>query len=265
MTSEVFLKFLCRLVKDMKKKVFLIVDNLLVHHRPGADHQNLCAWGHKHAWLGQAIENSHFSCIDLRSLWRSRGAPANKDYWGRVNPIGPRSCYDEGKRCAEALLFAYRQQTNMGIKVGRIFNTYGPYMHPNDGRVVSNFIIQALKGELITLYGDGRQTRSFCYVDDLIELMMLFMDDENNFSGPMNMGNPGEFTMVELAGKIIELTGSKSTPVHMPLPEDDPKQRRPNIDEAKARYGWHPQVQLHDGLSKTIEYFGNLLMQGVIR
>ena len=190
--------------------------------------------------------------------------PQTEDYWGKVNPIGPRSCYDEGKRCAEALMFAYHRQTNLGIKVGRIFNTYGPYMHPNDGRVVSNFIIQALLGEPITLYGDGRQTRSFCYVDDLIDLMLFFMNDESGFPGPMNMGNPGEFTILELAEKIIELTGSKSGPVFMPLPTDDPKQRRPNIDEAQSRYGWTPKTHLNDGLSKTIEYFDSLLKRGVI-
>jgi UDP-glucuronate decarboxylase len=190
--------------------------------------------------------------------------PQTEDYWGKVNPIGPRSCYDEGKRCAEALMFAYRRQTNLDIKVGRIFNTYGPYMHPNDGRVVSNFIVQALLGEPITLYGDGRQTRSFCYVDDLIELMLLFMNDGSNFTGPMNMGNPGEFTILELAEKIIELTGSKSGLAFMPLPTDDPKQRRPNIDEAKSRYGWTPKTQLNDGLSMTIEYFDSLLKRGVI-
>ena len=191
--------------------------------------------------------------------------PQMEDYWGKVNPIGPRSCYDEGKRCAEALMFAYRRQTNLCVKVGRIFNTYGPYMHPNDGRVVSNFIIQALKGEPITIYGDGSQTRSFCYIDDLIELMLRFMDDESDFSGPMNMGNPGEFTMLELAGSIIELTRSRSVPTHMPLPADDPKQRRPNIEVAKSRYGWAPKTKLLDGLSKTIEYFDNLFKQGVIR
>jgi UDP-glucuronate decarboxylase len=190
--------------------------------------------------------------------------PQTEDYWGRVNPIGPRSCYDEGKRCAEALMFAYRRQTNLCVKVGRIFNTYGPYMHPNDGRVVSNFIIQALKGEPITIYGDGSQTRSFCYVDDLIELMIRFMDDESDFPGPMNMGNPGEFTMLELAESIIELTRSRSEPTYMPLPADDPRQRRPNIEVAKSRYGWTPKTQLRDGLSKTIEYFDNLLKRGVI-
>jgi len=190
--------------------------------------------------------------------------PQTEDYWGRVNPIGPRSCYDEGKRCAEALMFAYRQQTGLRIKVGRIFNTYGPFMHPNDGRVVSNFVVQALKGEPITIYGDGSQTRSFCYVDDLVELMIMFMDDQSDFPGPMNMGNPYEFTMLDLAKTIIELTGSKPALTHLPLPVDDPRQRRPNIDVAKRRYDWTPKTQLREGLAKTIEYFDRLLKQGVI-
>lgn len=191
--------------------------------------------------------------------------PQTEGYWGRVNPIGPRSCYDEGKRCAEALMFAYHGQTDLRIKVGRIFNTYGPYMHPNDGRVVSNFIIQALKGEPITIYGEGRQTRSFCFVDDLIELMIRFMDDESDFPGPMNMGNPGEFTMLELAEHIIKLTDSKSALVHKPLPADDPRQRKPNIDIATSRYGWRPKTHLREGLSRTVEYFDNLFKLGVIR
>jgi UDP-glucuronate decarboxylase len=191
--------------------------------------------------------------------------PQTEDYWGKVNPIGPRSCYDEGKRCAEALMFAYRRQTSLRIKVGRIFNTYGPYMHPNDGRVVSNFIVQALRGEPLTIYGEGNQTRSFCYVDDLIELMILFMDDESDFPGPMNMGNPGEFTILELAESIIHLAGSKSVLTHRPLPADDPKQRRPNINEAESRYGWTPKTLLSDGIFKTIEYFDSLFKRGVIR
>jgi UDP-glucuronate decarboxylase len=190
--------------------------------------------------------------------------PQTEDYWGRVNPIGPRSCYDEGKRCAEALMFAYHRQTDLRIKVGRIFNTYGPYMHPNDGRVVSNFIIQALKGEPITIYGDGSQTRSFCYVDDLVELMLRFMDDESGFTGPMNMGSQDEFTVRELAETVIELAASKSALTHMPLPVDDPRQRRPNIDAAKSRYGWTPETKLRDGLARTIEYFDHLLRRGVI-
>jgi UDP-glucuronate decarboxylase len=191
--------------------------------------------------------------------------PQAEDYWGHVNPIGPRSCYDEGKRCAEALMFAYHKQANLRIKVGRIFNTYGPFMHPNDGRVVSNFVVQALRSAPITIYGDGSQSRSFCYVDDLVELMVLFMDDASEFLGPMNMGSPYEFTMLELAKIIIELTGSKSSLIHMPLPVDDPMHRRPNIDVAKLRYGWTPKTQLRDGLSKTIEYFDTLFKQDFIR
>ena len=191
--------------------------------------------------------------------------PQEESYWGRVNPIGPRSCYDEGKRCAEALMFAYCRQTNMRVKVGRIFNTYGPYMHPNDGRVVSNFIVQALKGEPLTIYGDGNQTRSFCYVDDLIDLMVLFMDDDSDFTGPMNMGNPGEFSMQELAKNVIDIAHSKSEIAYMPLPEDDPRQRQPNISLATSRYGWEPTTKLRDGLAKTVAYFDNLMRRGVIK
>ena len=191
--------------------------------------------------------------------------PQEESYWGKVNPIGPRSCYDEGKRCAEALMFAYHRQTDMRIKVGRLFNTYGPFMHPNDGRVVSNFIMQALRGDPITIYGDGSQTRSFCYCDDLIRLMVLFMDDESDFTGPMNMGNPGEFTMLELAEAVVSITGSKSAVVHEPLPADDPKQRQPNIDIARSRYGWEPKTHLRDGLARTIEYFDDLLKRGAVR
>jgi UDP-glucuronate decarboxylase len=181
--------------------------------------------------------------------------PQPEEYWGRVNPIGIRSCYDEGKRCAETLFFDYYRQHNLDIKVARIFNTYGPRMHPNDGRVVSNFIVQALKGQDITIFGDGSQTRSFCYVDDLIEGFIRLMNTEHGFTGPVNLGNPGEFTMLELAEKVIELTGSKSKLTFMPLPQDDPKQRQPNIELAKAKLGWEPAVRLEEGLRKTINYF----------
>lgn len=181
--------------------------------------------------------------------------PQKESYWGHVNPIGLRSCYDEGKRCAEALFFAYYRQHNLPIKVGRIFNTYGPRMHPLDGRVVSNFIIQALAGEPLTIYGDGSQTRSFCYVTDLIDCMILFMNSDEDFTGPMNMGNPGEFTIRELAELIIELTGSKSEIISLPLPADDPKQRRPDISLAKAKLGWEPKISLKEGLEKTIPWF----------
>ena len=185
--------------------------------------------------------------------------PQQESYWGRVNPIGPRSCYDEGKRCAETLYFDYHRQYNLDIKVVRIFNTYGPRMHPNDGRVVSNFIVQALKGEDITMYGTGSQTRSFCYVDDLIEGFVRMMATEKGVTGPVNLGNPGEFTMLELAEKVIQLTGSKSKLVFMPLPTDDPKQRQPDITLAKENLGWQPKVNLEDGLKETISYFKKLL------
>lgn len=181
--------------------------------------------------------------------------PQPESYWGHVNPNGIRSCYDEGKRCAEALFFAYLRQGKLPIKVGRIFNTYGPKMHPNDGRVVSNFIVQALKNENITIYGDGSQTRSFCYVDDLVECMLRFMASPDDFTGPMNMGNPGEFTIKELAEKVLALTGSRSTITYVPLPGDDPKQRRPDISLAREKLAWEPTVLLEDGLKKTIAYF----------
>ncbi|MDR2819689.1 MAG: SDR family oxidoreductase [Desulfovibrio sp.] len=185
--------------------------------------------------------------------------PQTEDYWGHVNPNGIRSCYDEGKRCAEALFFAYHRQGGLPVKVGRIFNTYGPRMHPNDGRVVSNFIIQALKNKPITIYGDGSQTRSFCYVDDLVECMLRFMDTPEDFTGPVNMGNPDEFTIQELAEIVVKITASRSPIVHEPLPHDDPKQRRPDITLAREKIGWTPAVPLAEGLKKTIAYFENLL------
>jgi UDP-glucuronate decarboxylase len=185
--------------------------------------------------------------------------PQPESYWGKVNPIGIRSCYDEGKRCAETLFFDYHRQHNIDIKVARIFNTYGPRMHPNDGRVVSNFIVQALKGENITIYGDGQQTRSFCYVDDLIEGFVRLMNTEPGITGPVNLGNPGEFTMLELAEKILHLVGGCSKLVFQPLPADDPRQRKPVIDLAKEKLGWTPKISLDDGLAKTIEYFRNIL------
>ncbi len=185
--------------------------------------------------------------------------PQTEDYWGNVNPIGPRSCYDEGKRCAETLFFDYHRQNQVRIKVLRIFNTYGPRMHPNDGRVVSNFIVQALKGEDITIYGDGLQTRSFCYVDDLIDGMIRLMDTDDSVTGPINVGNPGEFTMIELAENVLKLTKSKSKLVRLPLPADDPKQRKPDITRARNTLGWEPKVQLEDGLKETIAYFKKLL------
>ena len=181
--------------------------------------------------------------------------PQPEGYWGKVNPVGIRSCYDEGKRCAETLFFDYWRQHQLQIKVVRIFNTYGPRMHPNDGRVVSNFIVQALKGEDITIYGDGQQTRSFCFVDDLVEAMLRMMGTTSDVTGPVNIGNPGEFTMLELAKAVIRLTKSKSKLVFLPLPQDDPKQRRPDISLAKEALGWSPKVDLEAGLEKTIGYF----------
>jgi UDP-glucuronate decarboxylase len=185
--------------------------------------------------------------------------PQTEDYWGNGNPVGPRSCYDEGKRCAETLFFDYRRQHDLSIKVIRIFNTYGPRMHPNDGRVVSNFIMQALKGEPVTIYGDGLQTRSFCYVDDLIEGMIRLMDTPHEVTGPINVGNPDEFTMIELAEAVLKLTGSKSKLVKMPLPADDPKQRQPDISRARSTLGWEPKVKLEDGLRETVAYFRTLV------
>ncbi len=185
--------------------------------------------------------------------------PQPESYWGNVNPIGPRSCYDEGKRCAETLFFDYHRQHKLNIKVARIFNTYGPRMHPFDGRVISNFIIQALRGEPITVYGDGSQSRSFCYVDDLIEVMVRIMDSEDAFAGPVNIGNPCEHTILEIARKVVELTGSSSPINFQNLPQDDPKQRRPDISLANEKFGWQPQVDLATGLSSTISYFTNLL------
>jgi len=181
--------------------------------------------------------------------------PQKEDYWGHVNPIGPRSCYDEGKRCAETLFFDYHRQHGLPIKVMRIFNTYGPRMHPADGRVVSNFIVQALKGDPITIYGDGSQTRSFCYVDDLIEGMIRLMETGPDVTGPINIGNPNEFTIRELATKVIEMTGAGSKLVEQPLPADDPKQRQPDISLAKRVLGWEPTIPLEEGLERTVEYF----------
>ena len=185
--------------------------------------------------------------------------PQPESYWGRVNPIGPRACYDEGKRAAETLFFDYHRQHGMAIRVARIFNTYGPRMAPDDGRVVSNFVLQALRGEPLTIYGDGSQTRSFCYVSDLIDGFVRLMDNDKDLVGPVNLGNPGEFTMKELAEAVIEVTGSTSSIEHRPLPQDDPKQRQPDISLAKKELGWEPSVQLREGLEKTVEYFRGLI------
>ncbi|MEM6575543.1 MAG: UDP-glucuronic acid decarboxylase family protein [Pseudomonadota bacterium] len=188
--------------------------------------------------------------------------PQPESYWGRVNPIGPRSCYDEGKRCAETLFFDYHRQHALPIKVARIFNTYGPRMHPSDGRVVSNFVVQALRGEPLTLFGDGSQTRSFCYVDDLIDGLLRLMRSAEDFVGPVNIGNPGEFTVRELAELVIELTGSSSPIEYLPLPQDDPTQRQPRIELAEQALDWRPKVELRQGLGRTIEYFDQLLGKG---
>ena len=191
--------------------------------------------------------------------------PQAEDYWGHVNPIGPRSCYDEGKRCAETLFFDYWRQHNLAIKVARIFNTYGPRMHPNDGRVVSNFIVQALLGRDLTVFGDGLQTRSFCYVDDLVDGLIRLMKTPHGVTGPINIGNPKEFTVLQLASLVIELTGSRSRIVHRPRPQDDPRQRRPDISKANDLLSWSPKTELVDGLIRTIEYFETLLTDGNIR
>lgn len=185
--------------------------------------------------------------------------PQPESYWGRVNPIGLRSCYDEGKRCAETLFFDYHRQLNLDIKVLRIFNTYGPRLHPNDGRVVSNFIVQALKGEDITIFGDGQQTRSFCYVDDLIDAFLLMMETEQGFTGPVNVGNPSEYTILELAEKVLAIVGGTSKITYKPLPIDDPRQRRPDISLAKEKLSWTPKVEIEDGLRETVRYFRYLI------
>jgi UDP-glucuronate decarboxylase len=188
--------------------------------------------------------------------------PQPEEYWGNVNPIGPRSCYDEGKRCAETLFFDYHRQYGLNIKVARIFNTYGPRMHPNDGRVVSNFIVQALRGDPITIYGDGKQTRSFCFVSDLVEGLRRLMDSPEDVTGPINLGNPGEFTMIELAEAVIRLTGSASRMVFRSAPVDDPRQRQPDITKARGKLGWEPAIPLEQGLVHTIAFFDQLLSKG---
>jgi len=191
--------------------------------------------------------------------------PQTEDYWGHVNPIGMRSCYDEGKRCAETLFFDYWRQHRLRIKVARIFNTYGPRMHPNDGRVVSNFIVQSLLGKNISVYGDGTQTRAFCYVDDLIDGLIRLMKSDDEVTGPLNLGNPQEFTVLELAHSVIELTGSRSRVIHLPLPSDDPRQRQPDISRAETCLGWRPHTSLREGLGKTIGYFEELLRDKSVR
>lgn len=224
----------------------------------------------------QTTKTSVYGAINMLGLAKRTGArifqastsevygdpevhPQPESYWGKVNPIGIRSCYDEGKRCAETLFFDYHRQHGVDIKVARIFNTYGPRMHPNDGRVVSNFIVQALQGQDITIYGDGSQTRSFCYADDLIEAFIRLMDTPSDITGPINLGNPGEFTILELAEQVLRQVGGASKLVRLPLPQDDPMQRQPDISQAQQVLGWQPKVNLEDGLAKTIDYFRGLL------
>ena len=201
----------------------------------------------------------HVSTTDMSFAIRTAVHPQPESYWGHVNPIGPRACYDEGKRCAETLFFDYHRQHRLNIRVGRIFNTYGPRMHPNDGRVVSNFIMQALQGDPITVYGDGSQSRSFCYVDELVDGLIRLMDAEDEVTGPVNLGNPAEITILELAETVVELTGSKSEIRFEPLPDDDPARRQPDISLAREVLGWQPKVPLREGLMKTIDYFAELL------
>jgi UDP-glucuronate decarboxylase len=190
--------------------------------------------------------------------------PQTEDYWGNVNPVGPRSCYDEGKRCAETLFFDYHRQHQLPIKVARIFNTYGPHMHPNDGRVVSNFIVQALQNKDITIYGDGSQTRAFCYVDDLVDGLVRLMKTPKNVTGPINLGNPGEFSIGQLAETVIDLVGTSSRIICLPLPADDPRQRRPDISKANELLGWKPTIALKEGLLRTIPYFEKILKKGLV-
>ena len=209
--------------------------------------------------LAKRVKAKSFQAATSEVYGDPKVPPQREDYWGNVNPIGVRSCYDESKRCAETLFFDYYRQHNLRIKVARIFNCYGPRMHPNDGRVVSNFIVQALKNEPITVYGDGKQTRSFCYVDDMIEGFVRLMNSPDDLTGPVNLGNPGEFTILELARKVIDLTESKSKIVYQPLPSDDPMQRRPDIAVARSRLDWEPKVPLEQGLGKTVAYFRDLL------
>ena len=209
--------------------------------------------------LSKRVKAKIFQALTSEVYGDPQVNPQTENYWGNVNPIGPRSCYDEGKRCAETLFFDYHRQHNIQIKVARIFNTYGPRMDPNDGRVISNFVVQALQNKPITIYGDGNQSRSFCYVDDLIEGFIRLMNTHSNITGPVNLGNPSELTMNEVATKIINLTGSKSKVIYQPLPVDDPKKRRPDITQAKNLLNWEPRVNLEDGLKLTIIYFDSLL------
>ena len=232
-----------------------IADSLPV--RSGADDQDKRSRRHQYVGVSQTHTGHHSAEI----YGDPEIHPQIESYWGRVNPIGPRACYDEGKRCAETLFFDYHRQHRLQIKVARIFNTYGPRMHPNDGRVVSNFIVQALKNQPITIFGDGSQTRSFCYVDDLVDGLISLMNSREDLTGPINLGNPAEFTILQLAQKVIDLSGSKARIVHEPLPLDDPRQRKPDITIAQKELNWTPQIQLEEGLSRTIAYFEELLRE----
>ena len=222
-------------------------------------------WRHQYAGPRQTTASAHPAGLDLGSVRQPHVHPQTEDYWGNVNPIGPRSCYDEGKRCAETLFFDYRRQHGFPIKVARIFNTYGPRMHPNDGRVVSNFIVQALLGKELTIYGDGTQTRAFCYVDELVDGLVRLMNTPASVTGPFNIGNPAEISINELARMVIELTGSRSRLVYKPLPADDPRQRQPDITRISELLDWRPRTRLEDGLRKTTAYFEQLLNEGVTR
>ncbi len=245
--------------RDLQSRLPGVADPLPV--RSGADDQDQRHRRHQHAGPGQARGAKILQASTSEVYGDPTVHPQTEDYRGNVNPLGPRACYDEGKRCAETLFFDYHRQHKLRIKVARIFNTYGPRMHPNDGRVVSNFIVQALNGEDITLYGDGRQTRAFCYVEDLVDGLIRLMGTGPDFIGPINIGNPHEIPVRELAERVIDLTNSSSKIVHRPLPQDDPMQRCPDTTLAKQVLGWEPKVPLEDGLRRTITYFDQLLIQ----
>jgi UDP-glucuronate decarboxylase len=230
--------------------------------RPGSDNQDQRSWSNQHARLGKRVKAKILQASTSEIYGDPAVHPQTEDYWGNVNPIGPRSCYDEGKRCAETLFFDYFRQHKLQIKVARIFNTYGPRIHPSDGRVVSSFVMQALQNDNITIYGDGQQTRSFCYVEDLVDGLIRLMESSDDVSGPINLGNPNEFAIRELAEVIIDLTGSASKIVHRPLPTDDPRQRKPDISKASELLNWQPKLPLREGLAKTIAYFQDLLASG---
>ena len=248
---------LCGSGRDLESSVPGLTGTLSV--RPGSDDQDLGARAINMLGLAKRVKAKILRASTSEVYGDPTVHPQTEAYWGNVNPIGPRSCYDEGKRCAETLFFDYFRQLKLRIKVARIFNTYGPRMHPNDGRVVSNFIVQALRNQPITIFGDGSQTRSFCYVDDLIDGLWRLMNSPDEITGPVNLGNPREFTIRELAEKIISLTGSSSSLVFEPLPQDDPRQRQPDISLARKQLAWEPKIPLEQGLTRTIEYFSAAL------